>query len=61
MLAWAGRSVAVANADPEVLAAVDEVTASNEDDGVALVLERLLGSSDGGRPWPVPLRAPKGG
>jgi HAD superfamily hydrolase (TIGR01484 family) len=61
MLAWAGRSVAVANADPEVLAAVDEVTASNEDDGVALVLERLLGSSDGGRQWPAPLRAPKGG
>jgi hydroxymethylpyrimidine pyrophosphatase-like HAD family hydrolase len=61
MLAWAGRSVAVANADPEVLAAVDEVTASNEDDGVALVLERLLGSRDGGRQWPAPLRAPKGG
>lgn len=42
MLAWAGRSVAVANAHPDVLAAVDEVTASNEDDGVAVVLERLL-------------------
>jgi Cof subfamily protein (haloacid dehalogenase superfamily) len=41
MLAWAGRSVAVANAHPRVLAAVDEVTASNDDDGVALVLERL--------------------
>jgi Cof subfamily protein (haloacid dehalogenase superfamily) len=40
MLAWAGRSVAVANAHPEVLAAVDEVTASNDDDGVAQVLER---------------------
>lgn len=42
MLAWAGRSVAVANAHPDVLAAVDEVTATNEDDGVAVVLERLL-------------------
>ncbi|MGI8688396.1 MAG: Cof-type HAD-IIB family hydrolase [Thermomicrobiales bacterium] len=42
MLAWAGRSVAVANAHPEVLAVMDEVTAANEDDGVAIVLERLL-------------------
>ena len=42
MLAWAGHSVAVANAHPDVLAAVDEVTATNEDDGVAGVLERLL-------------------
>jgi len=40
MLAWAGHSVAVANAHPEVLAAADEVTASNDDDGVAQVLER---------------------
>jgi Cof subfamily protein (haloacid dehalogenase superfamily) len=40
MLAWAGYSVAVANAHPEVLAAVHEVTASNDDDGVALVLRR---------------------
>jgi len=41
MLAWAGRGVAVANAHPEALAAADEVTASNDEDGVALVLERL--------------------
>jgi hydroxymethylpyrimidine pyrophosphatase-like HAD family hydrolase len=41
MLAWAGRGVAVANAHPEVLAVADEVTASNDEDGVALVLERL--------------------
>ena len=40
MLAWAGHSVAVGNAHPEVLHAVDEVTASNDDDGVAQVLER---------------------
>jgi HAD superfamily hydrolase (TIGR01484 family) len=44
MLAWAGRAVAVANAHPEVLALADEITASNDDDGVALVLERLVGS-----------------
>ena len=41
MLAWAGRGIAVANAHAEVLAVADEVTASNDDDGVALVLERL--------------------
>lgn len=43
MLTWAGRGVAVANAHPDVVAAADEVTASNDDDGVACVLERLLG------------------
>lgn len=42
MLRYAGRSVAVANAHPDVLAAVDEVTASNEDDGVGRYIERLL-------------------
>jgi HAD superfamily hydrolase (TIGR01484 family) len=42
MLQWAGRSVAVANAHPEVIAAADEVTASNDEAGVARVLERLL-------------------
>jgi Cof subfamily protein (haloacid dehalogenase superfamily) len=41
MLAWAGHGVAVANAQAEVLAVADEVTASNDDDGVAIVLERL--------------------
>jgi Cof subfamily protein (haloacid dehalogenase superfamily) len=42
MIAWAGRGIAVANAHPDVLAAADEVTASNDEDGVAVVLERLL-------------------
>jgi hydroxymethylpyrimidine pyrophosphatase-like HAD family hydrolase len=42
MLQWAGRSVAVANAHPEVIATADEVTASNDEGGVARVLERLL-------------------
>jgi Cof subfamily protein (haloacid dehalogenase superfamily) len=41
MLEWAGHAVAVANAHPDVLRAADEITASNVDDGVALVLERL--------------------
>ena len=40
MLAWAGHSVGMANAHPEVLAAVDEVTGTNDEDGVAQVLER---------------------
>jgi len=42
MLEWAGRGIAVANAHAEVLAVADEVTASNDEDGVALVLEQLL-------------------
>jgi Cof subfamily protein (haloacid dehalogenase superfamily) len=42
MLRWAGRAVAMANAEPEALAAADEVTASNADDGVAVVLECVL-------------------
>jgi hydroxymethylpyrimidine pyrophosphatase-like HAD family hydrolase len=42
MLRWAGRSVAVANAHSDVLAAADETTASCDEDGVAQMLERLL-------------------
>ena len=42
MLAWAGRGVAVGNAEPEALAAASEVTLSNDQDGVAVVLEELL-------------------
>ena len=42
MLAFAGRAVAVANAHPDVLAAVHEVTASNDEDGVARRIEALL-------------------
>ncbi|MFC3966237.1 HAD family hydrolase [Nocardia jiangsuensis] len=40
MLAWAGHSVAMANAPAEIRAAADEVTADVLEDGVALVLER---------------------
>ena len=42
MLRWAGLGVATANASPFALEAADEVTASNDEDGVALVLERLI-------------------
>jgi Cof subfamily protein (haloacid dehalogenase superfamily) len=42
LIEWAGLGVAVANADPRLIAAADEVTASNDDDGVAVVIERLL-------------------
>lgn len=42
MLTWAGHGVAMGNAHAEVLAIADEVTATNDDDGVALVLERLV-------------------
>jgi Cof subfamily protein (haloacid dehalogenase superfamily) len=42
MLVWAGHGVAVGNAHPDVIAIADEVTASNDDDGPAQVIERLL-------------------
>jgi HAD superfamily hydrolase (TIGR01484 family) len=40
MLVWAGHAVGMANAHPQVLASVDEVTGTNDEDGVAQVLER---------------------
>lgn len=40
MLEWAGLGVAMGHAHPEALEAADEVTATNNDDGVARVLER---------------------
>lgn len=49
MLRWAGLGVAPANAHPAALEAADEVTASNDDDGVALVLERLLSRAGASR------------
>ncbi|MBK7819676.1 MAG: HAD family phosphatase [Tessaracoccus sp.] len=41
LLAWAGLGVAMGNAGPGVAVVADEVTATNDDDGVALVVERL--------------------
>ncbi len=46
MLSWAGRAYAVANAHPQVLAAADRVCPSNDDDGVAQMLESLLDGSE---------------
>ncbi|MGV0792081.1 HAD family hydrolase [Mycolicibacterium sp. XJ1819] len=40
MLKWAGLGVAMAHGHPEALAAADEITATNNEDGVARVLER---------------------
>lgn len=45
LITWAGLGVAVANAHPVLREAADEITASNDDDGVALVIERLLTGS----------------
>ncbi|MFC4600010.1 Cof-type HAD-IIB family hydrolase [Cohnella hongkongensis] len=42
MLKFAGRGVAMDNSPDEVKAAADEVTVSNNEDGVAVVLESLL-------------------
>ncbi|WP_338672046.1 Cof-type HAD-IIB family hydrolase [Streptomyces sp. SCSIO 30461] len=41
-LSWAGLGYAMGNAHPDVLAAVPRRTSSNEEDGVAAVLERLF-------------------
>ncbi|MGW0737408.1 Cof-type HAD-IIB family hydrolase [Streptomyces sp. NPDC002851] len=43
MLTWAGRSYAMGNAHPDVLAAASARTDPNNEDGVALVIEQLLG------------------
>lgn len=43
MLAWAGTAYAVANAHPLVLQAVARTTGTNDNDGVAAVLEQLFG------------------
>ena len=42
MLAWAGRGCAMGNAHPSVLAEADEVTVTNDEDGVAIVLESIF-------------------
>ncbi|MDN3297755.1 Cof-type HAD-IIB family hydrolase [Streptomyces ficellus] len=44
MLSWAGRSYAMGNAHPDVVAAASGRTVANNDDGVARVIEDLLGS-----------------
>ncbi len=42
MFAWSAYGVAMANAHDELRADADEITASNEDDGIAVVLERIF-------------------
>ncbi|MEZ0092805.1 HAD family hydrolase [Streptacidiphilus sp. EB129] len=42
MFGWAGHSVAMANAHPSLLAVADEITLDHNEDGVAVVLERLF-------------------
>jgi len=43
MLVWAGTSYAMSNAHPSVREVADELAPSNDDDGVAVVLERIFG------------------
>jgi Cof subfamily protein (haloacid dehalogenase superfamily) len=47
MLQWAGWGVAVANADPETRACADEIAPAQADDGVAVVVERVLAQVGG--------------
>ncbi len=42
MFRWSACGVAMANAHPALLTAADEVTLSNDEDGVAVVVERLF-------------------
>ncbi|MDQ2663435.1 MAG: Cof-type HAD-IIB family hydrolase [Candidatus Eremiobacteraeota bacterium] len=46
MLKWAGMGIAMGNALPEVREAVRRVTASNDEDGVALAIERYAFAAD---------------
>ncbi|MFF5357954.1 HAD family hydrolase [Streptomyces scabiei] len=43
MFTWSAHGVAMANAHADLKAVADEVTTSNDDDGIAEVLDRLLG------------------
>ncbi|MFE9368811.1 HAD family hydrolase [Streptomyces sp. NPDC006711] len=42
MFGWAAHGVAMANAHDELKAVAHEITASNDDDGIAVALEQLL-------------------
>ncbi|WOP19116.1 HAD family hydrolase [Raineyella sp. LH-20] len=52
MLAWAGWGVAMANAEPELRAAADQVAPGCDEDGFAQVLEALIAraATDSGAP-----------
>ncbi|WP_420080264.1 Cof-type HAD-IIB family hydrolase [Streptomyces sp. JL4002] len=49
MLSWAGTSYAMGNAHPDVIAAASGRTVANNEDGVALVIERILADRLAGR------------
>ena len=42
MLTWAGQSYAMGNAHPDAMAAASGLTVANDEDGVAVVIERIL-------------------
>lgn len=46
LITWAGVGVAMGNAVPEAQAVADWVTASNQDDGLALAIEAVLAGRD---------------
>ncbi|MEU0691237.1 HAD family hydrolase [Streptomyces uncialis] len=56
MFLWSAHGVAMANAHDELKAVSDEITGSNEDDGVAAVLERLYADAPVPAPVPAPVR-----
>jgi hydroxymethylpyrimidine pyrophosphatase-like HAD family hydrolase len=45
MFGWAHHGVAMANAHEDLKAVAHEITASNDNDGIAVVLEELLRSA----------------
>ncbi|MCF3118508.1 Cof-type HAD-IIB family hydrolase [Streptomyces arenae] len=49
MLTWAGTSYAMGNAHPDVVAAASGRTVANNEDGVAVVIERILTEREQGR------------
>ncbi|MFE2558760.1 Cof-type HAD-IIB family hydrolase [Streptomyces sp. NPDC059352] len=50
MLSWAGRSYAMGNAHPDVIAAASGRTVGNNEDGVAVVIEQLVAEALEARP-----------
>jgi Cof subfamily protein (haloacid dehalogenase superfamily) len=46
MLQWAGRSFAMGNAHPSALRAADQQAPTNDEDGVAQILETIFGRAD---------------
>lgn len=47
MLTWAGRSYAMGNAHPAVIAAASGRTVANNEDGVAVVIEQIIAELPG--------------